>query len=74
MPAGDEHLGKFVYCHSHRTPHSTGWCTVPVDSPTCTGAQGTASKIGLKAQTLEEAFAEVRAMGLPIYGEIKESP
>lgn len=27
-PAGDEHMGAFVYCASHLRVHSTGWCTV----------------------------------------------
>ena len=27
-PAGDEHMGKFVYCIQHVRVHATGWCTV----------------------------------------------
>lgn len=50
--------GKFVYCESHVNVHSTGWCTVPVRE-----------KRALWATTHEEAVAEARALGLPIYGE-----
>lgn len=57
-PAGDEHMGRFVYCKAHVSPHSTGWRTVPPDD-----------KIPLKAQIDKDAFAGARAMGLPIYGE-----
>lgn len=49
---------RWVYCASHVGPHTTGWCTVPVREKTL-----------LAAQTREDALAEVRAMGLPIYGE-----
>jgi hypothetical protein len=43
---------KFVYCGSHHTAHSTGWCSVSV-----------AAKRPLNAETKEEAFAEVSALG-----------
>ena len=56
--AGDEHMGKFVYCKSHVGPHSTGWCTV-----------GPGNKIALKAQSRDDAYAEVRSMNLPIFGK-----
>jgi hypothetical protein len=52
----DYTLGDFVYCRSHVAPHLSGWCTVSV-----------VDKIGLEATTPEEAFEEVKAMGLPIY-------
>jgi hypothetical protein len=55
-PAGDEHMGKWVYCKQHLNVHSTGWCTV---YPT--------EKIALKAETEAEAFEEVRANGWKIW-------
>lgn len=58
--AGDEHLGKFVYCKQHVGPHATGWCTVRAEE-----------KIPLKATNIKEAGVEVRALGLPIFGEDK---
>lgn len=54
--AGDEHMGRFVYCKQHVGPHSTGWCTVSASD-----------KIPLQAETLGEAYAEVEAMGLKIF-------
>lgn len=56
--AGDEHMGRFVYCKQHVGPHSTGWCTVSASD-----------KIPLQADNREEAYAEAKAMGLDIYGE-----
>lgn len=57
-PAGDEHLGKWVYCTQHVRPHETGWCTVPPDM-----------KFPLAATTQEEAVRETRANNWRIYGE-----
>lgn len=57
-PAGDEHLGKFVYCGQHLNPHETGWCTVDV-----------MDKLPLRAQTQEDAVAECRHFGLKLYGD-----
>jgi hypothetical protein len=53
----DVAIGDWVYCKSHVSAHSTGWCSVGVDQ-----------KIALRAQTREEAFEEVKKLGLPIYG------
>jgi hypothetical protein len=50
-------LGAWCYCKAHVGPHSTGWCTV-----------GVGDKIALNATDRDSAFAEVRDMGLPIYG------
>lgn len=59
-PAGDEHMGDWVYCSQHRRPHRTGWCTVaPRD------------KLGLHVESEEEAYQKVRHLGLSIYGEKK---
>jgi len=55
-PAGDEHMGAWVYCNQHLRPHTTGWCTVRAPS-----------KIPLKATTGEEAYAECKERGLFIY-------
>jgi hypothetical protein len=55
-PAGDEYMGKYVYCRAHVGPHATGWCTVPPED-----------KIALKATTAEDAYAEVKANGWRIY-------
>jgi hypothetical protein len=57
-PAGDEHLGTFVYCKQHLRPHNTGWCTAHA-----------LDKIGLKATTREAAYDEVRANGWTISQE-----
>lgn len=57
-PAGDEHLGQFVYCKQHLRPHSTGWCTVHASD-----------KVALKATTSEAAYDEVRANGWTIFQE-----
>jgi hypothetical protein len=56
-PAGDEHLGTFVYCASHLRPHSTGWCSVDPDHKVC-----------LTATTIETAYAEVARYGLYVFG------
>ena len=49
---------RWVYCESHVSPHTTGWCTVCASE-----------KRLLNATTREEAYAETRALGLPIFGE-----
>lgn len=54
----DSEMGEFVYCHQHLRPHGTGWCTV-----------SNRDKTPLLAETVEDAYAEVRAAGWPIYGE-----
>lgn len=51
-PAGDEHMGLWVYCKQHCRPHSTGWCTVSPED-----------KVPLKAQTQAEAYIEAKEMG-----------
>jgi hypothetical protein len=51
-------MGSWVYCKSHVRAHVTGWCTVDPSR-----------KVALKATTREEAYAEVRANGWPIYGD-----
>lgn len=50
--AGDEHMGKFVFCKQHHYAHSTGWCTVPADQ-----------KVPLKAETEQEALKEAEELG-----------
>ena len=50
--------GRWVYCKSHVRPHTTGWCTVCASN-----------KRLLNATTSDEAYAETRALGLPIFGE-----
>lgn len=50
--------GRWVYCRSHVTVHSTGWCTVSANR-----------KVLLKASDRESALAEARANGFPIHGE-----
>lgn len=55
--AGDEELGKWVYCKQHLRPHSTGWCTVPPDQ-----------KVALQAETHDDAYKEVRAIGFYVFG------
>ncbi len=47
--AGDEHMGKWVWCKEHLRAHQTGWCTVSPDR-----------KVALKATTVEEVASEVR--------------
>lgn len=57
-PAGDEHMGRWVYCSQHARPHRTGWCTVdPID------------KVGLHVRDEESAYAKCRHLGLMISGE-----
>lgn len=51
-------MGAWVYCKSHVRAHVTGWCTVDPSR-----------KVALKATTREEAYAEVRASGWPIWGD-----
>ena len=53
QPAGDEHLGKFVFCTQHHYAHSTGWCTVRPED-----------KVPLKSETHEEAIKEAAELGL----------
>jgi hypothetical protein len=53
----DVELGAYVYCSQHVAPHATGWCSV-----------GLHDKTPLKATTAQDAFAEVKALGLPIHG------
>lgn len=59
-PDDDSQMGAYVYCKSHVGPHVTGWCTVFNNN-----------KIPLEAQTQEEAFEEVKKMGLPIHGRCR---
>lgn len=54
--AEDIALGKYVYCAAHVRPHTSGWCTVPARE-----------KLGLLADTEDEAYAEVKWLRLPIY-------
>lgn len=50
----DEKLGIYVYCAQHVGPHVSGWCTV-----------GNDQKLGLPAETAEEAREWVRYLKLP---------
>lgn len=52
----DSHLGDYVYCASHVGPHLSGWCTVPASD-----------KLGLLAETADEAHEEVKFLKLPWY-------
>lgn len=51
--AGDEHMGKFVYCKQHCGVHSTGWCTVSPDQ-----------KVALESVTPFDAREEAKKLGL----------
>lgn len=53
----DYEMGDFVYCRPHVSPHSTGWCSVDIRD-----------KIPLAAKTSDEAVAEVKKFGWPIFG------
>lgn len=53
--SGDEHLGNWVYCKSHRRPHTTGWCTVPAGH-----------KIALEANNYGDCVRECRQKRLPV--------
>jgi hypothetical protein len=55
-PAGDEHMGAFVYCASHLRSHSTGWCTVSAED-----------KIPLGVTTPDEAHSMCERLGLSIF-------
>lgn len=48
--------GSWVYCKSHRRPHTTGWCTVPANK-----------KVRLEATDFEAAQAECRAKEYPLF-------
>jgi hypothetical protein len=50
--------GSWVYCEDHARPHTTGWCTVCASK-----------KTPLNATNRDEAYTEVRKLGLPIFGE-----
>lgn len=52
-PAGDEHMGKYVYCMEHMHVHATGWCTVLPER-----------KVALEAQTPHDARIEAQDKGL----------
>lgn len=52
-PAGDEHLGKFVYCQQHLRVHATGWCTV-----------SERDKVPLHGDTIQEAVRQAKDLGL----------
>ncbi len=51
--AGDEHLGKYVYCKQHVAVHTTGWCMAEA-----------CEKVGLGADSLSDAIMEAELCGL----------
>jgi hypothetical protein len=46
----------WVYCDQHLAAHKTGWCTVAIRN-----------KIKLDAQNGEDAYAECKGKGYPLY-------
>lgn len=62
-PAGDEHMGAFVYCASHLRAHSTGWCTV-----------GPLNKIPMPGATWQAAHAVADRLGLDFFDGNRQEP